>query len=273
MRTVSALLRNWYANGVGQRELRHGENALIDREHGDPRRAVRAVTDGERFARLGLFGGVDFDAQPAAFEVCGEWRDRVGQRTHEDFLGVQRAHEAHVDVGRAVEVRWDRDALHAAGARGFEPLVRVDALALDGDEAAARVGRGDGDLDVFARAILFLGELDFEFCVLFERARDLALTNDRVFEAADDEAGGIAQFDDEVAGFVVGQGVFVSWDGWGEGCAGGRRGFCLIGGRVAVRRLAAAGRKVLRRRANALAQDDRAWSRRRIQSSVILSGV
>ena len=78
--------------------------------------------------------------------------------------------------------------------------MRVNALALQRDEAAASVGRGDGDFDRFAGAVLVAGEMDLEFGVFFERARDRSLANNRVFQAADPQMGGVAQFHDEVAG-------------------------------------------------------------------------
>ena len=81
-------------------------------------------------------------------------------------------------------------------------MPRVDALALDRDEAGARVRRTDRELDFLARRVVALRERQLQLGVLFQGTRDVAFAGDLVVEARQLLALRIAHFVGEVAGRV-----------------------------------------------------------------------
>ena len=79
------------------------------------------------------------------------------------------ANQRDVNVAAALEAVRHADALNAAGRVGLEPLERVNLVALDRDQTAARVGRGDADRDFLAAIVLRALELHLQLRVLVER--------------------------------------------------------------------------------------------------------
>lgn len=85
------------------------------------------------------------------------------------------AGELHVDVGVALQSGGQADALHAAGAVGLEPLVGIDLVAFDSDQAGAGVGRADADLDLVALGIGVLVQAQLQLGVALQRATGVAV--------------------------------------------------------------------------------------------------
>ena len=89
--------------------------------------------------------------------------------------------------------------LHAAGRVRFEPDLRVNLVALDRDQAAAGVRRGDADLDFFAGVVLRARELHLQLRVLVERALHDAAADDGETDPAYPAVVLVAQLDHVIA--------------------------------------------------------------------------
>ena len=109
------------------------KNSFVDGENDNLTRPIGFVIDVQWFARFRSRRCVDFNFEPALFLVRSKRHDAVAQWTDEYFLRINRADERHVDVTATFEVFRNTNVLHAAGRVCSEPLLRIDAVALDRD--------------------------------------------------------------------------------------------------------------------------------------------
>ena len=145
---------------------------------------------------------MQLDLQPPLFLVRRERQHRVAERAHEDFLRVECANERDVHITGPVETFGHANALHAAGGVALEPVVRVNLVVLDCDQAAAGKRRRDAQFDFVAGVVLLAIKLHRELCILFKRTRDVAAANDREAEAADATICLVAHFEGESPGRI-----------------------------------------------------------------------
>ena len=82
----------------------------------------------------------------------------------------------------------------------------IDFIALDGDEPAAFIRCAQRNLDLLARRIILLVELDFEFGIAVERTGEIGLTRDGPLDPVHARIAG-ADEQRVVAGLVGGQAI------------------------------------------------------------------
>ena len=87
----------------------------------------------------------------------------------------------------------------------MEPRVRIHLVALDRDQAAARVRRADRDLDLLARLVVVLRERHLQLRVAVERARDVRVARDRILDPVHRRAGRVADHERITARLVGAQ--------------------------------------------------------------------
>ena len=87
----------------------------------------------QRFARFRSRRCLDFNFKPALFLVRGKRHDAIAQGTDEYFFRIKRADERHIDVTATFEIFRNTNVLDAASRVRSEPLLRIDAVALDRD--------------------------------------------------------------------------------------------------------------------------------------------
>ena len=107
------------------------KNSFVHGEDNDLAGPICLVINVQWVARFRIGRCVNFNIEPALFFVRGEWHDTVAQRAHKNFLRIQCADERDVDVTTAFEIFWNTNVLDAAGRVRVEPLLRVNAVALD----------------------------------------------------------------------------------------------------------------------------------------------
>ncbi len=86
-------------------------------------------------------------------------------------------------VGIALDAGGKLDLLRRAGGARVEPAPRVRTIALDGDEPSAGVGRLDLHLDVVTCRVVRARESDLQLRILLERAREVRVAGDVIFDA------------------------------------------------------------------------------------------
>ena len=148
---------------------------------------------------------IDRHRVAARVEVHRERHDAVAQRGHEDLVRRRIANVLHVDVAVALEAGRHRDVLDRAGRIRMEPRVRIHLVALDRDQAAARVRRADRDLDLLARLVVVLRERHLQLRVAVERARDVRVARDRILDPVHRRAGRVADHERITARLVGAQ--------------------------------------------------------------------
>ena len=90
------------AQGIGCLVTRNLQDAFIHGIDHHLRRAVGFVADTEGLSRLGEIGRVERDLRGAFGAAHRERGHTVGQGTHENFVGVDAAHEGHRDIAIAL---------------------------------------------------------------------------------------------------------------------------------------------------------------------------
>ena len=82
---------------------------------------------------------------------------------------------------------------------GFEPVLRINFVALDRDQAAAGVGRGDADLDFFAGVVFRALELHLQLGIFVERALHRPASDDGEANLAQLATALVAQLEHVIA--------------------------------------------------------------------------
>ena len=154
----------------------------------------------ERRARLDEIGRRQRDPGLAPGQTHRERRDAVAQRTREHLVRVHVSHERHRDVTVAFHAVRQRNPLHRAGRSGPEPTPRVHAVALDGDQAGAGVGRLDLELDGLARGVVSLVERQLQLGISLQRSSEIRRTGHVVLDARQLGRGRVSHHEREVAG-------------------------------------------------------------------------
>ena len=184
---------------VGRLVARHLQDALVDREHHGARGLVAGELHLHRLAGLHELGARELQVGGSLRQAGGEGRDAVGERAHVDLVRGRVAHEVHVDVAGALEVLGQHDLLHRGGLVGLEPGMRIDLVALDGDEARADVGCADADLDLLPGFVVLAVERELQLGIAVERTADVGIARHAVLDAVELEPAGIAHHVGEVA--------------------------------------------------------------------------
>ena len=178
------------------------QDAFVDGVDHGAAWAVGADPDVQRLARLYMLCRADLQRDAPRVQLDAQRRHAVGQRAHVHLRRSAVADELHVDVGVALQSGGQADALHAAGAVGLEPLVGIDLVALDGDQAGAGVGRADADLDLVALGIGVLVQAQLQLGVALQRATGVAVAGDAVVDLVQRRAVGSLEGQGEVAGLA-----------------------------------------------------------------------
>ena len=187
------------AQRIGVLVARHLQDAFVHRKHHGACGPVAGQLELHHLAGLAERRCAELQRLRALRQAGGKGHHAVAQRAHEDLVRARVADELHIDVAVAFKVLGQADLLHRSGGAGFEPGLRVDLVALDGDQARADVGRADADFDLFTRRVVLLVERELQFGIAFQRARYIALAGHAVVDAVELHARRVAQHVAEVA--------------------------------------------------------------------------
>ncbi len=190
------------AERIGQLVIAHLQDALIDREDRDPGGPVGLIADMKRLAWFRDCGGLQIHFEPALLDVRRERDHPIAERAGKDFFRIERANQRDVDVAAPLEAIRHSDSLDAAGRIGLEPPERVNFVALDRDQAAPRVGRGDADFDLLAAVVLRAREFHLQLRILVHRAFHDPTADDGKTNPADLASSIIAELDDVIPGLI-----------------------------------------------------------------------
>ena len=136
----------------------------------------------------------------APLQAHRERSHAIAQRAREYLVRIHVSHERHRDVTIAFQAIRERNALHRARRRGPKPAPRVHAVALDGDQPGAGVGRLDLELDRLAGRVVSLVERQLQLGVPFQRSRKVRGAGHVVLHAGQLGPGRVADDEGEVAG-------------------------------------------------------------------------
>src|SRR5262249_1318183 len=129
----------------------------------------------------------------------------VAQRAYENLFRIECAHERNVDVTTAFEIFRNTNVLNTAGRVSVEPLLRVNAVALDGNQSATSIRSSDADRDFVAAVVLRVVKLHLELGILFERPRDSATTDHTELQSGETSILVVAKFEDIIAWLLGGE--------------------------------------------------------------------
>ena len=86
-------------------------------------------------------------------------------RFHVDHVRIQRTGVGNVHVAPTLKIGGNADFLHAFTSLRREPCLSQHVFAFNGDEACARIGRGNAHLDGVAGGVLLLVELEAQIAL------------------------------------------------------------------------------------------------------------
>ena len=208
------------AQRVRRLVARHLQDAFVHRIQHRATRAVGVDLDVQGLPRLDLRRAFDLQRHAPRIQVDAERHHAVGQRAHIDLGRTDVSHELHVDVGIALKPRRHADMLHAVGAVGLEPLLGVDLVAFDGDQAGTGVGRANADGDLIPRGVAAFIQAQLQLGVAFQGARSVATSGYAVVDLIEQVAVGVLELQGEIPRRTGVQGLLGAvlghhqWRGW-----------------------------------------------------------
>ena len=190
---------------VGHLVASHLQDAFVDREHHRTGGLCRTQFNFQDFTRFDLGRRIETELVAALFQVHRKRYRAVRQGAHENFIRTRIANVLHCHIAIALEIGRQTNFLHRGLRRGLEPLMRIDLVALDGDEAGAGIGRANADFDVITGGDVLVLQRQLQLGIAVQRARDIAGARHRIFDAVLLDTFGIANAVEEIAGRIGGQ--------------------------------------------------------------------
>ena len=177
---------------------RHLQDAFVHRVHHRATWAVGVDLDVEHLPRLDLRRAFNLQRHAPRIQVDAEGHHAIGQRAHVHLGRAHVAHKLHVDVGIAFKPCRHADMLHAVGAVGLEPLLGVDLVPLDGDQAGTGIRRADADRNFITGGVAAFIQAQLQLGIAFQRARGVASSGHAVVDLVEQVAVGVFQLQGEV---------------------------------------------------------------------------
>ena len=168
---------------VGFLVTRDLQDSFIDRKHHGTRRLRGSEFYFQHLAGLHFRWRVEGQFVGALVQIHRERHGAVRQRAHEYFIRAGIANVLHRYVTIALEALRQTDFLYRCLRAGFEPLVRINFVALDGDKTCTGIWRANADFDFLASAHIFAFQRQLQFGIAIQRACDVTGTGHRILDA------------------------------------------------------------------------------------------
>ena len=187
------------AQRVRRLVARYLQDPFVHRVDHRPARAVGGDLDIQGLPRLDLRRAFHLQRHAPCVEVDAERHHAIGQRAHVHLGRTHVAYKLHVDVGIALKPCGNADMLHAVGAVGLEPLLGIDLVAFDGDQARTGIRRTNADRDLIPGGVAAFIQAQLQLGVAFQGARSVATPGHAVVDLVEQVAVGILELQGEIA--------------------------------------------------------------------------